>query len=294
MYYIVYPLFYLLSLLPWRVMYFISDAIYGLMYYIIGYRKDVVMKNLLIAFPEKTEAERTAIAKDFYHRLIDTFIEVIKLISISKKELTKRFSSNIEVVNAFYEKGVNVQLNAGHFFSWEFINLGVSLYGKFPFVGVYMPVSNKVFDKIMRGIRGRYGTVLVPAVNFKQKFTEIVTGRYSLGLAADQNPGNPGNAYWVPFFERLTPFVKGPEKGARANDTPVIFADFHRTKRGYYHIQFEVITDRPRDFEEGQLTKIFAQHVERTIRQRPANYLWSHRRWKWEFDAEKYGDLVVN
>jgi KDO2-lipid IV(A) lauroyltransferase len=293
MYYIVYPIFYLLSLLPWRVLYFISDAIYGLVYYLIGYRKKVVMKNLLIAFPEKTEKERKRIARDFYHRLIDTFIEVIKLISISEKQLAKRFSSNLEVVDAFYEKGVNVQLHAGHFFSWEFINLGFSRFGKFPFVGVYMPVSNKVFDKIMRGVRSRYGTILVPAVDFKAKFQEIVTGRYAIGLAADQNPGKPGGAYWVPFFNRLTPFVTGPEKGAKANNTPVIFADFYRIKRGYYHMQFELITDTPREFAEGQLTKVFASYVEKTIRQRPSNYLWSHRRWKWEFDQEKYGHLVV-
>ncbi len=293
MYYIIYPIFYLLSLLPWRVLYFLSDAIYGLVYYIFGYRKNVVMKNLLIAFPEKSAEERKRIAREFYHGLIDTFIEVIKLISISEKELAKRFSSNIEVVNAFYDKGVNVQLHCGHFFSWEFINLGVSRWGRFPLVGVYMPVSNKVFDRMMLDIRGRYGTILVPAVNFKDKFREMVKGRYALGLAADQNPGNPGNAYWVPFFERLTPFVTGPEKGAKLNNTPILFADFYRVKRGYYHIQFELITEHPRGFAEGQLTKIFAEQVENAIRRRPSNYLWSHRRWKWEFDEEEYGDLVV-
>jgi KDO2-lipid IV(A) lauroyltransferase len=293
MYYIIYPLFYLFSLLPWRLMYFISDAIYGLVYYILGYRKDVVMKNLMIAFPEKTDTERTRIAKDFYHNLIDTFIEVIKLISISEKELTKRFSSNLAIADAFYDKGVNLQFHTGHFFSWEFINLGYSRFGKFPFVGVYMPVSNKVIDKIMRGIRSRYGTILVSAANFKTKFLESVPERYALGLAADQNPGKPESAYWVPFFNRLTPFLKGPEKGAKANNTPIIFADFHKVKRGYYELHFEVITDSPRNFEDGQLTKIFASYVEKTIRQRPANYLWSHRRWKWEFDEEKFGNFLV-
>ena len=293
MYYIIYPLLFLLSLLPWRVLYFLGDGIYLIVFYIIKYRKEVVFNNLLIAFPEKTEAERLAIAKMFYHNFIDTFIETIKLLSVSKSQLSKRFTSNIELVNAFYKTGVNVQLHAGHFFNWEFINLGVSLKGEYPFVGVYMHISNKVFSRIMLNLRNRYGTILVPATDFKHKFNEYVKDRYALGLAADQNPGRMDIAYWVPFFNRLTPFVSGPEKGAKKNNTPVIFANFYQVKRGYYHIQFEVITTNPNAFEEGQLTKLYVNYVEKAIRDNPANYLWSHRRWKWVFDENKHGHLLV-
>ncbi len=293
MYYIIYPLFYLLSLLPWRVLYLLSDAVYGLVYYVIGYRKEVVMKNLLIAFPEKTEKERIQIAKEFYHNFTDTFIETIKLLSVSDKTFNKRYSSNIELVNALYDSGVNVQLQAGHFFNWEYVNFGVARDSRIPFVAVYMPISNKAFDKIIYNLRSRYGTILVPAVDFKTKFHQYVRGRYALGLAADQNPGSPLAAHWVKFFGRLTPFVTGPEKGARLNNTPVFFGHFYKVKRGYYHIQFELLTDKPRDFENGKLTQLFASRVEAAIRLKPANYLWSHRRWKWEFDPEKHGHLVV-
>lgn len=293
MYYIIYPLFYLISLLPWRVLYLLSDAVYGLVYYVTGYRKEVVMKNLLIAFPEKTEKERIQIAKEFYHNFTDTFIETIKLLSVSDKTFNKRYTSNIEVVNAFYDSGVNVQLQAGHFFNWEYINFGVARDSRIPFVAVYMPISNKAFDKIIYNLRSRYGTILVPAVDFKTKFHQYVRGRYALGLAADQNPGSPLAAHWVNFFGRLTPFVTGPEKGAKLNNTPVFFGHFYKVKRGYYHIQFELLTDKPRDFENGKLTQLFASRVEAAIRLKPANYLWSHRRWKWEFDPEKHGHLVV-
>jgi len=293
MYYIIYPLFYLISLLPWRVLYLLSDAVYGLVYYVTGYRKEVVMKNLLIAFPEKTEKERIQIAKEFYHNFTDTFIETIKLLSVSDKTFNKRYTSNIEVVNALYDSGVNVQLQAGHFFNWEYINFGVARDSRIPFVAVYMPISNKAFDKIIYNLRSRYGTILVPAVDFKTKFHQYVRGRYALGLAADQNPGSPLAAHWVNFFGRLTPFVTGPEKGAKLNNTPVFFGHFYKVKRGYYHIQFELLTDKPRDFENGKLTQLFASRVEAAIRLKPANYLWSHRRWKWEFDPEKHGHLVV-
>ena len=293
MYYIIYPLLYVFSLLPWFVLYFISDGIYGLIYYVFGYRKEVVMKNLLIAFPEKTEKVRIRIAKDFYHNLIDTFIETIKLLSVSDKELIKRYTSNIELVNTMYDSGVNVQLQCGHFFNWEFANLGIARECRFPFVVVYMPIANKAFDKIIYQLRARYGSILVPAVDFKTKFHQYVKGQYSLVLAADQNPGSPMSAHWVQFFGRVTPFVTGPEKGAKLNNTPVFFGHFYKVKRGYYHVQLELLTDKPREFENGKLTQLFASRVEAAIKLKPANYLWSHRRWKWEFDPEKHAHLVV-
>src|SRR6187431_2879828 len=122
MYYFVYGLLWLISLLPFRILYFISDAFYGLIYYIIGYRKDVVMNNLLIAFPEKTEKERIVIAKKFYHNLIDTFIETIKMISVSNKFIEKRFTANWKLLNDIYPSGKSVQLHLGHNFNWEWGN----------------------------------------------------------------------------------------------------------------------------------------------------------------------------
>jgi KDO2-lipid IV(A) lauroyltransferase len=186
-----------------------------------------------------------------------------------------------------------VQLECGHFFNWEIINLNAARLSKYPFVGVYQPLTNKVMNKIMLDMRKRNGTILIPANDFKNNFHDYVKDRYALGLAADQNPPDPLKAHWVPFFNRLTPFVVGPEKGAKLKNTIVIFGHFYKVKRGYYHTQLELITTSPNDFAEGQLTKVYAEHVERAVRLKPANYLWSHRRWKWEFDQEKHGHLVV-
>jgi len=285
MYYVIYPIFYLLSLLPWRVLYFISDGFYGLIYYVIGYRKEVVMKNLLIAFPEKTGAERVRIAKDFYLNFTDTFIETVKLISVSEKEFDKRFTSNIEVVNALYDTGQNAQMFTGHFFNWEFANLGFAKNAKFPLVFVYLPLANKAFNKVIVDLRSRYGSVMLSSGEFKDRFKEYVNGRYALGLAADQNPSSPQNAYWVSFFDRLTPFFTGPEKGAKTNNMLCFFGHFYKVKRGYYHFEFELMTTTPNDFETGELTKLYVDLLEKAIRKKPSNYLWSHRRWKWEFDA---------
>lgn len=294
MYYIIYPILYLLSLLPWRILYFISDGLYGLIYYVFGYRKKVVMHNLSLAFPEKTEKERLRIARDFYRNLTDTIVETVKLLSLSEKSFVKRYTSNSEIAHAYYDTGKNIQYHSGHFFNIEYINLGESRVGKYPFVVVYMTLANKAFNKIMHDLRSRYGSILIPAGSFRNQFHQYVSGRYALALAADQNPGNPMAAYWVNFLGTPAPFTTGPEKGAKRNDTIVFYANFYRVKRGYFKLDMELLTTEPRNYADGELTRLFVRRLEQSISERPANYLWSHRRWKHSFDPQKHGHLLVN
>lgn len=293
MYSVVSTLFYLLTRLPWWLLYLIGDGIYVLIFYVFGYRKKVVFNNLLIAFPEKTEQERKVIAKKFYHNFVDTIIETIKLFSVSEKEFRKRFECNIDVLNDLYKGDQNVQIISGHYFNWEFANLGVSLDSKFPFVAVYMPLSNKVFDRMIHKFRSRFGTLLIPASEFKNNFHQYAKDRYALALVADQNPGNPAKAYWTNFFSKPAPFPRGPEKGAKMNNTAIVYAHFYKVKRGFYKLDFELITKDPRSFSDGALTKLLVQKVEDSVRKIPDNYLWSHRRWKWSHEAEKYKHLMV-
>jgi len=294
MYFVIYSLLYLISLLPWRVLYIFSDGIAFLLKHVIKYRVDVVHQNLIIAFPNKTEKERKQIAYDFYQQFTDSFIETIKLLSISDKTFQKRFTSNVEVLNNLYPTGQSVQIMAGHFFNWEFANWGVAKYGKYPFLAVFMPLSNKVFSKLIYDLRARYGSILIPATNFRSQFHKYANeGSYAMALAADQNPGNPLQAYWVNFFGRLTPFVKGPEKGAKLNNTAQVFVHFYRTKRGYYHSQYELMTISPNYFKDGQLTALYVKVLEEKIKANPSNYLWSHRRWKYTYDAAVHENLLV-
>lgn len=293
MYYLLYGFFYLLSLIPWRVMYVISDGLYALVYYVFGYRKAVVMKNLSIAFPEKTEAERVRIAKDFYRNFTDSFVEMVKLVSISPKEFDKRFTVNAEVLKDLYPSGQNVQIHAGHFFNWEFLNLGVSKNSPYPLIGIFTALTNKHFDRLIKNIRGKFGTILISTGEFRTNFHKYTDKPYALGLIADQNPVDPANAYWVRFFGRLTPFVKGPEKGAKSKNTAVVMADLYRAKRGYYRADLTLLTTRPKETPVGYITKELIHHIEASIKKRPHNYLWSHRRWKFEYDAEKFSKYVI-
>src|SRR5688572_21680453 len=160
MYYILYGFLYLLSLLPMRLLYILSDGVYVLLYYAFGYRRKVVMQNLQIAFPGKTLEERKTIAKKFYRNFLDTFVEIIKLISGSEAFFKKRIRGNWDLVNKMYETGRTAQVNLGHTFNWEWANYMASRELLYKFVVVYMPINNKAVDKIFYKFRSRGGTGL--------------------------------------------------------------------------------------------------------------------------------------
>lgn len=257
------------------------------------YRKDVVMSNLAIAFPEKTIEEREKIASGFYRYFIDTLIETIKLLSMSKKEVKERFEGNAEGLNKILDEGKNLQIHAMHNFNWEFINLNIAMQLRYPFLGVYMPVQNKAFDRIMFNMRSRYGTKLISAWKFKTTFHLYQNDPYILALVADQTPGKLDKAFWLPFFGKMTPFVAGPEKGARFNSTAVVFSNFFPTKRGHFSFEYELITENASEMPEGELTKKFVKYLEECIRKNPSNYLWSHRRWKHSFKEEYRNNVIA-
>lgn len=291
MYYIVYGFLYALSLLPLRVLFLISDFAYFILYYVTGYRRKLVASNLQIAFPEKTKEERKKIAKQFYLNFTDTFIETIKMISISRRELEKRGDCEIDYINELIEKGRNIHIMAGHQFNWEFANLVYATLLKIPFVGIYTPVSNKIFSKIFFDFRSRYGTIMMSARDFKNKMHDVFSSQYILALAADQNPGNPANAYWLNFFGKPAPFVMGPAKGAVKNNTAVVFVGFEKVKRGYYKFHIVPITENASEHTPEDLTIIYKKVLEDTIRKNPSNYLWSHRRWRHDW-KEGYPEII--
>ena len=291
MYYIVYGFLWLVSILPLRILYIFSDAVYILIYHVFKYRRDVVMSNLLIAFPEKTEKEKIVIAKKFYHNLIDTFIETIKMISAPNKFIAKRFKANWEVVNDIEKSGKSVQLHLGHNFNWEWGNAIIPDNTNFQLLAVYMPFANKIFEKLFYKLRTRSGAIFLRATNMKEDFSPYRNTQYLLGLVADQNPGHPNSAWWINFFGRPTPFLKGPAKAAIANDTAIVFAFIHKPRRGYYEGVLSLAVENPSAFTEKEITKKFVTYLESVIKQYPEMWLWSHRRWKWEWKPE-YGEII--
>lgn len=250
----------------------------------------MVMSNLMIAFPEKTENERRAIAKKFYHNLIDMFVETVKMITVSEKTLEKRFTANWDLVNAVHPTGKSVQVHVGHNFNWEWGNMIMTKKTVFKLLAVYMPMSSKIMERLFYKLRTRNGAVFLRATHMKEEFVPYLNTQYLLGLVADQSPGHPGNAWWFNFFGRPTPFVKGPAKAAIANNTAVVFAFVHKPRRGYYEATFSLATENFQLLTEVELTQKFAIYLEGVIKQYPEMWLWSHRRWKWEWKPE-YGEI---
>lgn len=299
MYYLVNSVLYLLSLLPWFIIYGLSNVLYILAFHVFGYRKKVVFDNLRKAFPELTEQERITIAKRFYHNFTDTLLESIKVISMTDQGLDKHFKvsdESIQLIADIVKSGHTCQIHAMHNFNWEIVNHGVSRALDIPFLAVYMPLKNRVLESIFRRMRSRYGTVLVPATAFKQNFEQVEReyskSAYALALVADQSPGKPQEAWWLNFFNTPTAFIPGPERAARERKLSVVFGYFYKTRRGCYTFDAVLATENAAETAPGELTLSYARYVEDCIRKRPDNYLWSHRRWKHAYKPE-YSDRVL-
>jgi KDO2-lipid IV(A) lauroyltransferase len=295
MYYLVFGLLYIVSLLPWRILYALSDLAYGIVYHLVGYRKKVITDNLFYAFPEKTEQERNLIAKKFYKCFCDNWVETLKLLSVSKKSLNKRTSGNFTVLFELYKTGKAVQGNFGHFFNWEILNLYMGIAQPYTFLSVYFPQKSKVMDRLMRYVRSRWGNPLVPTPDMARAIIPWRKKQYCIALGGDQSATQPALSYWLNFMNRPTSFVKGPEKYARGQNIPIVVTTTTRSKRGHYYFNFSLLADAEEigKLPDGELMRRYVKHLEDNIRLQPELYLWSHRRWKHPWKAE-YAKLWID
>ena len=291
-YYIIYLLFYIISLLPDFILYGISDILFIFLYYLFPYRKKLVRKNLTNAFPHKSLPEIIKIEKKFYHNFIDTVLETIQYISLTPQKISKKFKSNIQNYPVLLENTHKVQTVTGHFMNWEMINLGCS--HELPvLLGVYMPLSNKIFEKLICKIRTKFNTILIPATNFKTHFEQYENIPYNLFLVADQNPAGPNNGYWISFLNQYVPFIFGPENGAKKNNTQLYYLQIKRIKRGKYEVEYQLITNNPQPFKDGELTRLFVKKLEEDIIAQADNYLWTHKRWKYNLKDYPNNDFKI-
>lgn len=283
MYYLVLGFFYLLSLLPFSILYLLSDLLTLLVYTVFGYRKAVVMGNLALAFPEKTEAERKKIARQFYKNFIDTLLETVKMTSLGEQAFLNRVTCDASLLYDLASKGKNIQLHGSHQMNWEYINWILAKKCPIPLAGVYMPIANKAVDKVFQRFRGRHGTILISTREFAGRMHSVFKNQYALALGVDQNPGVLHTAYWLNFFTKATPFVKTPDKAAVKNNAAVVFVNLIKGKRGYYHVELTLATENAGELPPGELTLRYRDFLESIIRSNPDNYLWSHRRWKYDY-----------
>jgi Kdo2-lipid IVA lauroyltransferase/acyltransferase len=272
----------MVSRLPLAVLYIISDAFFILAYYVIRYRKEVVARNLNQAFPEKSQKELKKIKKQFYRNFTDSFAETIKLLTMSKKELQKRFViKNHGLVLDRVNNGEIVIGMCAHFFNWEGHLLSYNGLLDNRCETVYMKINSPFFDELMNTIRSRMGGELTDRYFFQRKYLKDRNKNRLIVLAADQRPNKSDIRYWATFMNKETAFFEGAEKLAKKFNHAVIYAHVSKPKRGQYVFQYQLLETPP--FEGScphSITDKFIALTEKNIREEPSLYLWSHNRWK--------------
>ena len=284
LYAILFGTAYALSCLPLRVLYGISDALYLIVYKLIGYRTRVVRKNLRNAFPEKTDQERTLIERRFYHFFCDYIVETIKLTSMSKEEMQRRMTfSGVDIIDSQVRQGKGVACYLGHYCNWEWVTaIGMQIHGDAAVGQVYHVLESKVMDKLLLYIRGRMETQNIPMaevlrrmISWKQEGKMPV-----IGFISDQTPILYNLPHWLTFLNQQTPFITGTERLAKKLGMAAIYFDISRPRRGHYHVEVKLLAEETRHMADWELTELYAREMERTIRRDPAYWLWSHNRWK--------------
>lgn len=281
-YLLVYPILWLISILPFPILYLFSDFVYFLVYHVIGYRKKTVRKNIALALPHLSEQERLIIEKKSFHHLCDMFLEMIKTMSISEKEINKRFSySNLDVYLDLEKKGKSIALMCAHYASYEWV-LSMNNHITFKGYGIYKKIANPYFDKLVKNIRAKFKAYLITTKETKttieQNAKNGVLGIF--GFASDQTPRRSDTMHWDSFLGIETPIHTGAEMLAKRYDMNVIFLKVKKVKRGYYEASFEVLSDDVKSIPDYKLSENFMRKVEQQIYEAPEFYLWTHKRWK--------------
>ena len=282
LYYISLFFIYLVALIPFPFIYGVSDFLFILIYYIVGYRKKVVIENLRKSFPEKSEEEIKKITKRFYHYLCDLFIETFKTLTFSENAAKKHCSMHPKaqaLFDRYHAEGKSIILVMGHYGNWEWAGSTFSLLCKQQLYVIYHPLANKHFNGLICKMRSLFGTKLYA---MKDAFKDMMNNKTEISATAfiaDQTPP-PESAYWTKFLNQQTPVFWGTEKIARKLNYPVVYVSMKLKKRGYYELHAETLFENPKECTVGEISEAHTRRLEADIVQQPELWLWSHRRWK--------------
>ncbi len=274
------------AVLPLRLLYVLSDILYLFVYKLVGYRLKVVRRNLKMSFPGKTEKERRGIEREFYHHFCDYFVETLKLLHISDKEMQRRMKfENMELVHEAMKNSNSALMYLGHYCNWEWVtsmNLNFREKGNITLGEIYKPLKNKAIDDIFLKIRSRFGPLAIPKsdtlriiVKLRKEMKQVL-----IGFMADQTPSVRNIHYWSNFLNQESPVFTGVERIAKQTGYAVFYLDMEKVKRGYYRATVKLITDNPQAEPENHITETYIRLMEKTILRNPAYWLWTHKRWK--------------
>jgi KDO2-lipid IV(A) lauroyltransferase len=267
-------------------MYVLSDGVYVLLYYIFRYRKEMVLNHLKYTFPEKSEEERIKIAKKFFKNFCDVWFEMIKNLSLTKKQALKRLSFNLSLIEELHKTGKSIQIVGGHFMNWEYLPVILPISQPFTPLAIFMPLRNKVIDRLVYKLRSSFGLVLLRAGNMQNEMEPWLNKQYLMVVGADQSPSNPDHSYWLNFCNRPTGFIKGPWIRAVRQNQPYVYLTIRKLKRGHYAFYAKPFDIDPAKSDAKALALKYVRMLEEDIREVPDLYLWTHNRWKKPWKTE--------
>ena len=285
-YYLLLAPLWIISLLPFFVLYLISDFLFFIGFHIVGYRKKVVYSNLKKAYPDKTDTEINTIARDFYKNLFDTLTEMVKLIFSSESTVRGMCEfRNVQLLDDLYASKSNLIVVQGHYFNWELSLMMGSEGSAYNRYVIYKPLSDQISEKLIFKLRERFNTKLLAmheTLAFLRNYsrTHDAEGPALFQFGADQSPMKHKIEYWTTFMNQETPFFLGPEKLAVSLNLPVVFLDLQRVSRGKYYIEYSMLEEEPTQTSEFEITEKYVKAIEAAIDKNPSNWLWSHKRWK--------------
>lgn len=270
-----------LSLLPLNILYLLADVVYILLYYVVKYRRHVVLENLKQSFPAKSSAEIYAIEKKYYKYLSCLMVEILKMASISKEELKRRFKfKNLHLLNDYHDQGISTLICSAHYGNWEWGTLALGLNTQAEVYPIYKPVSNAAFGNWFKGIRSRFGNHLIPMRQTLRAMTASKDRPTIFCFATDQTPLKEESNYWVNFLNQPTAILLGLEKIAKKTNRPIFYMRVRILKKGYYEVECVPLCLNPADYQPNEITDLHVKFLEEIIHDEPAYWLWSHRRWK--------------
>jgi KDO2-lipid IV(A) lauroyltransferase len=270
-----------ISYLPKYFLYFFSNLLYVFLGRVLKYRKKIIHKNLKNSFPEKTENEIFEIRNNFYKHFCDLIVESFRGFSISRKSIEQKITiKNQDLLNEFAVKGQNIILIGGHYNNWEMTAQRMPLVFKHDLFAIYKPLKNKFFDRKMKSSREKFGLNMISMKETKAYFNNETDTPRAIIFGSDQSPSNSKKAYWTKFLNQDSAFLYGAEKYAKSFNWPVIYVSINKIKRGDYLVEYQLITQKPKEESYGEIIKKFAFLLESDIKNQPEYWLWTHNRWK--------------
>jgi Kdo2-lipid IVA lauroyltransferase/acyltransferase len=271
----------ILSRIPMPALYVFAGFLYFLAYYVVRHRHRVIHEQLATVFPDLSLPDRTRIHKQFLRNFCDVLVEVLKSVSMTENQMRARVRIlNLEAAEGFLGAGQSVMFVTSHLCNWEWLLHGVTVQLGHPVDAAYKPLHDPWAERLMRGIRSRFGARLIPAKELLADFLRRRGIVRALAMNADQAPISTDQRYWTKFLGQDTAFYIGAEQIARATRLPIIYLVMRRLRRGHYEVELRQLWDGRERTEPNQVTERYARACEADVLKNPADWLWSYRRWR--------------